>query len=170
MASPGLMGYVLAGYFVVLVGLSLARVMPVRVAAIQRLRAFFPSWKFFDEVGVVPVLLARVARDDDALADGDWQPCLRPLPRRAGALFVNAAATLQLAYGSLLAQLVAEVEELPIPADVEALASYQMTLALVRTRLGAAAGQRFQFKVCLCEPGAPPGLDDDMIISPVYTA
>jgi len=30
---------VLAGYFVVLVGLSLARVVPVRLPAIQRLRA-----------------------------------------------------------------------------------------------------------------------------------
>jgi hypothetical protein len=84
MSSPGIIGYVLAGYFVVLVGLSLARVVPVRLPAIQRLRACFPS--FFDEVGVVPVLLARVAADEDALADGEWQPCLRPLPRRAGAL------------------------------------------------------------------------------------
>ena len=170
MSSPGLLGYVLAGYFVVLIGLSLARVVPVRLPAIQRLRAFFPSWKFFDEVGVVPVLLARVAANEDALADGEWQPCLRPLPRRAAALLVNPAVTLQLACGSLLAQLVAEVEELPIPADVEALASYQMTLALVRSRVALAPGQRFQFKICLCEPGTPPGLDDDMIISPVYTA
>jgi hypothetical protein len=170
MSSPGLIGYVLAGYFVVLVGLSLARAVPVRFAAIQRLRAFFPSWKFFDEVGVVPLLLARVAADEDALAAGAWRPCLGPLPRRAGAILVNPAATLQLAYGSLLAQLVAEVEDLPAPADVEALPAYQMTLALVRTRLAAPAGQCLQFKICLCAPGASPRGDDDMIISPVYAA
>ena len=168
MSSPGLIGYVLAGYFVVLVGLSLARTMPVRFPAIQRLRAFFPSWKFFDDVGVAPRLYARTGADEDRL--GDWQPCLPRVPRRAWAVLVDAETALWLAYGSLLAQLVDDVEALPPAADVEALPTYQMTEALVRRCLRAVPGQHIQWKLCLCEPGATPGPDDDMILSPVTSA
>jgi hypothetical protein len=168
MSSPGLIGYVLAGYFVVLVGLSLARTMPVRFPAIQRLRAFFPSWKFFDDVGVAPRLYVRTGPGEDDL--GDWQPCLPPVPRRAAALLVDAETTLWLAYGSLLAQLVDDVESMAPSGDVEALATYQMTLALVRRCAQAAPGQHLQWKLCLCEPGAAPGPDDDMIVSPVTVA
>ena len=160
--------YVLAGYLVVLVGLSLLKVVPVKSAAVQRLRAFFPSWKFFDDVGVVPVLLVRVGPDENDL--GEWVPCLHQVRRRWYAPLVNPEATLQLAYGSLLSQLVAEVEDMPAPYDVESAVSYQLTHHLVRANLATRPGLRYQFKVCVVEPGRDVGLDDDMIISPVYAA
>jgi hypothetical protein len=160
--------YVLAGYFVVLVGLSLVRVVPVKSAAVQRLRAFFPSWKFFDDVGVVQVLMVRVGRDENDL--GEWTHCLHRVRRRWYAPVVNPEATLHLAYGSLLQQLVAEVEEMPVPYDVESAVSYQLTHHLVRATLTARPGLWYQFKVCVVEPGRDVGLDDDLIISPVYAA
>ena len=165
----GPLGYVLVGYFALLVGLSLLRAVPMKSRAVQRLRAFFPSWKFFDDVGDVPRLYVRV----DA---GAWTPCLPQVRRRVGAIFLNAEANLRLAASSLLSQLVADLEEQAAATDgavgegVEDTVSYQLTHALVRTRLVAPAGTSYQFKVCLLAPGATPGPDDDMLVSPVYQA
>ena len=164
--SWGLAGTALVGYFALLIVVSLVRAVPVKSPAIQRLRAFFPSWKFFDDVGAVPVLLVRAGDREDAL--GPWQPCLGTAPRRWRALFLNAEANLLLAYGSLLTQLVADVEELPDDADVCELVSYQLTHHLVRAR--RPPGDLYQFKVCLVAPGAERGPDDDMVVSEVIEA
>jgi hypothetical protein len=164
----GLAGTALAAYFGLLVVFVLVKAVPVKSPAIQRLRAFFPSWKFFDDVGHVPVLLARVGARADAL--GPWQPCLAPAPRPWHAPLIDAEATLLLAYGSLLQQLVADVEELPDDADHEDTVSYQLTHHLVQARLALAPGAHYQFRLCLVEPGATPTDDDDMIVSPVYQA
>jgi hypothetical protein len=161
-------GYVLVGYFALLAVVALMKAVPVKSRAVQRLRAFFPSWKFFDEVGPVPVLLARVGATERGL--GPWQPCLAPAPRPWHAPLIDTEATLLLAYGSLLQQLVADLEELPDDDDGTRTVSYDLTHHLVRERVKVPAGASYQFRVCLVEPGAAPTDDDEVLVSPVYQA
>jgi hypothetical protein len=161
-------GYALVGYFALLVVLALVKAVPVKSRAVQRLRAFFPSWKFFDEVGAVPVLLARVGTSEDAL--GPWRPCLAPAPRPWHAALIDTEATLLLAYGSLLQQLIADLEELPDDDDGNTTVSYQLTHHLVRARVAVPPGASYQFRVCVVEPGAAATDDDDVMVSPVYQA
>ena len=41
------------------VALVTVRAVPIRSRVVQRLRALFPSWRFFEELGEVPVLQVR---------------------------------------------------------------------------------------------------------------
>jgi hypothetical protein len=136
-------------------------------ALVGYFRAFFPSWRFFDDVGLVPLLLVRVGPGDGAL--GPWQPCLGKARRRWHAVLLNPEANLLLAYGSLLAQLVSDVEELADGDDVEALVSYQLAHRLVRTQ-PLAAGDHYQFKIAVVAPGAEAAEEDDLLISRRYQA
>jgi len=165
--SGSLAGYMLVGYFAALVVVALVRTVPVKSRGIQRLRAFFPSWRFFDEVGAVPRLLVRIGAGDDL---GPWQPCLGTAPRRWSAPFVNPEPNLLLAYGSLLSQLVADIDELPDGDEVEDLVSYQLTHRLVRARRDIPPGAHYQFRIALVAPGAEPTDDDDTLVSQVYQA
>jgi hypothetical protein len=166
--SWGMVGIALIGYLAVLVAVALMRAVPVRSRAVQRLRAFFPSWRFFDDVGHVPLLLVRTGPSEDAL--GRWQRGLGTAPRRWNAIVLNPEANLQLAYGSLLSQLVADIEEMPESDDVEELVSYQLTHRLVRARHPMPGGIYYQFRVALVTPAAEPTDDDDILVSQVYEA
>src|SRR5688572_1243119 len=117
-------GYALVGYFALLALVALMKAVPVKSRAVQRLRAFFPSWKFFDHAGHVPVLLARVGASAGAL--GPWQACLAPAPRPWHAPLIDAEASLLLAYGSLLQQLIGDLEELPEDDDGHGTVSYEL--------------------------------------------
>ncbi len=173
--------YVAIGYLVVLIVVSRLRTRPIKSPTMQALRAFFPSWKFFDELGDVPVLLHRVGQDPSAM--GPWQPSLPKLRRRAGSLLVNAEGNLWLAYGSVVQQLVIELDELPeadasgSDAAITERTTYQITRELVAFRireLEAELPPYYQFKVVTMPVGAGVGAAaaaspaEDLLISPVY--
>jgi len=109
----GTTGIVLVGYFVVLVALSALRAVEVKSRLVQQLRVFFPSWRFFEDLGEVPVLWARIGGDGSGTNDGEdlgpWQRSLPTAAPRWWTLFVNPEANLILAYGSLLEQLVSDL-------------------------------------------------------------
>src|ERR1700749_3247026 len=88
----------LLGYFALLVVVSRWKSAAVPSRAVQLMRAFFPSWRFFDDIGDEPQLYLRAGV---GAALGEWRPALPRPPRRWRALVLNAEGNLLLACGSL---------------------------------------------------------------------
>jgi hypothetical protein len=147
--------YVLLGYLALLALLALARTAPIKSPVVQRLRAFFPSWRFFEDLGDVPVLLGRSGPSEAGL--GPWVPLLPPVRRRWTQLFYNPEGNLALAFGSLVQQLVSDAADHET-GDFATSVSYRLAHELVRRQLGPVTC--FQWKVVA---GA-----DDVLVSPVY--
>lgn len=171
----------LIAYVATLIVLASLRSLPVRSAIIQRLRAFFPSWRFFDDIGDMPVLWLRVQRQGAPPEDFEpWQPCL-PTPKRSGSMLVwNPDGNLRLAYDSLLMHLLTDADEQSTqpartgaPTRLAACVSYQLTEQLVAFQLRrdpqAASIVRYQFKVTSVTAGAALHSGEDVIVSPVLS-
>ena len=119
-------------------------------------KVFFPSWKFFDELGEPPVLYYRLIFSNGE--PGPWLVCMENQTRGFGALFLNAQGNLRMACNSLVERLIGDVNETPVksPADISNSVSYQLVQNLVRNRVGAA---RFQFKIVSGK--------EDILVSPL---
>lgn len=157
-------GLILA-YFALLVVVSRWKSAAVPSRAVQLMRAFFPSWKFFDDIGDEPQLWLRAG----AATLGEWEPALPRPPRRWRALVLNADGNLLLACGSLVQQLCDELEAAD-PAHPEQLTTtvaYELTRNLVQYRLRERAqpATRYQFKLRLHRVD---GSDEDVLVSPEY--
>jgi hypothetical protein len=155
-------------YFVALVVVSRWRSAAVPSRAVQLLRAFFPSWRFFEDVGDVLTLQLRVGAGDDTL--GPWQPALPRPRRRLGMLLVASEVNFLLAAGSLLQQLHAELADADPdhPERLTAAVPYRLTRDLVRYRLrasGAAPGSRYQWKLHAAPADGTAG--EDVLIAPI---
>src|SRR5262245_44602267 len=81
----------------------------VSLPAITLLRCFFPAWRFFEEIAPSPVLSHRLATSGQDVDAAIWVNSLVPPPRRASALWLNAAGNLYLAYQTLVERLHSEL-------------------------------------------------------------
>ena len=72
------------------------------------LRVLFPSWRFFESIGVVPRLYVRASTV--AGEWGDWTPALRPPSRGLWNLVLNPRGNLHFARQSAVEHLVSEAE------------------------------------------------------------
>ena len=132
-------------------------------------RVFFPSWRFFQELGSVPVLRFKILENPG----GEWIRCLEPAPRGWGSLFLNAKDNLRMAANSLVEQLIDDMSELQDEDEVESSVSYELVTRLVRFRIREArlaqAGQSFQFKVTAVTPGTGEKNEgEDLLISAAH--
>lgn len=143
-------GIGLAVYFVAVLLLAVRKPVEVQSRWLQLLRFLLPSWRFFDELGQLPVLSMREG-------EGPWRPVLPPMTRSVRRLVLNADGNFALACESLVQQLVADVVE---SDDVTALESYRLVSNLVAMR---ATATRFQWRVELEEDG----VRQEAIVSPV---
>ena len=149
----------------------LARAM-VHHPGLARLRALFPSWRFFDRATASPQLLVRSAAADRPL--GDWA-MVDLGPRPAGTWAFAPRANLVLAYQSAIEHLVQELGELELearPQDtgaddgietdprVTGLVSYELVDRIARAPLPA--GTRAQWKIMIPEATGP----SDYLVSP----
>lgn len=131
------------------------------------LRALFPSWRFFEELGEVPGLKFRMVQDGDA--DRGWTECFASEPRRARMLFLNSRGNLRLAANSLIEQLTDDLSEMPDGTESEIInsVSYALVTRLVRFRIRemgrARPGEHFQFKVVSAVLGKESVAEDIMI-------
>jgi hypothetical protein len=133
----------------------------VRGQAVHLFRAFFPSWRFFEDVGPAPRLMHRRFEAGPGGAPGPWTDTVPPVPRGPLALLYNPAGNLRLACGSLVDQLVADLDALDEAAlargeldALDALVSYRLVRRLVEQRRaseGEDAGA-WQFRLVLDEP------------------
>ncbi|MCB0322713.1 MAG: hypothetical protein KDD69_04035 [Bdellovibrionales bacterium] len=123
----------------------------IRGRTVLLLRALFPTWRFFDDLAEVPVLLVRFRKAEGEYSP--WEPCLPPLRRSAWRVLLNPEGNYQLAAQNLLCQLNDDID-LIAGEDVEALresVSYALvenltSFELKRRRL-LLPGDLFQFKV-----------------------
>jgi hypothetical protein len=139
------------------------------------LRALLPSWRFFDRLGRVPILLARWSADGEEF--GPWEPVNPPVDRGLGALVLNARGNLRMACNSLVERLVSDLEDLQDSGGEERRfhesVSYRLVEDLVRfrSRQEHDGANWFQFKIVQTEPG--PGEErggDEILVSLVHEA
>lgn len=159
-------GVVLLAYVAVLVVLASLRSVPVASPIVQRLRAFFPSWRFFDDIGDTPQLWLRVDTGDGL---GPWQLCLRHPKRSVRRVLWNPEGNLRLAQDSLLMHLLTDIDEQP--TQLADNVSYQLTTQLVAFVVAHHAQAqtivRYQFKLTSVAAGADPTAGQDILVSPV---
>lgn len=135
--------------------------MPVSSPWLRYLRAFVPSWRFFDRVGREATLLYRVSDDNGEWED--WSRAITPPRRGLGSLWVNPEGNLALACQGLVEKIVQELEDVD-PEDAEEFSeslSYRLLRNLVESRL-AGSRARFQFKVVLGSPA------EEVLVSKVH--
>ncbi len=119
------------------------------------LRAFFPSWKFFEDVFEMPTLYFRT-RPAGESEFGPWVNCFSKIKRTPWMPLLNPEGNLLLAKYSLLQQLQYDLEEVKAGQEstfVDSV-SYRLTKALAEdtmTQKGIAKGSEFQFKVSVVE-------------------
>lgn len=134
-------------------------------------RAFFPSWKFFEDIEQAPLLYIRTELEGRDFSE--WSDGLGKAERSLSQVVFNPKGNLRLACNSLLQQLMTDLElaDESNPKSFENVVSYQLTKNLARRRvLELARGKvavRFQFKLCLLTAKSPYLLED-MMISPIY--
>lgn len=157
----------LALFACALVGVSLAKRVPVAASFASPLRALFPSWRFFESADSSFSVLARVrVGAGDA---GAFRP-LPPAPRRTlfGLVF-GPQQNLALACHDLVETLVNELAERGATetADAEQLTSFKLLqhMAEYFLRPESGAGAHYQLKLV---SHAPDGESDELLLSPFY--
>ncbi|MEW6056675.1 MAG: hypothetical protein AB1540_08675 [Bdellovibrionota bacterium] len=160
-------------YFFILTLLALLKRVHLPGRMINLLRAFFPSWRFFEDLGEVPVLFYRFRRKDQSL--GDWKDMNAEKPRRSWlSLALNAQGNLLLAYQSLLQHVMSELAEIKDGQEdeFEHSVSYTLVKNLVRSKVlnEATLGteMRYQFKISAILPGLPHEHGEELLCSPEY--
>lgn len=133
------------------------------------LRALFPSWRFFEELGHVPKVSFRILSADSGA--GPWQDAMGQATRSWSMLALNSQGNLRMAENSLIEQLMTDLADLPDENtdDLERSVSYELAIQLVRSHiraLGAAVpGTRFQFRVIASVPGRNENVGEEALIS-----
>lgn len=164
----------IAAYFGAVLGLSLLKRVHIRSRTLHLLRAFFPSWRFFEDYGWAPLLLYRVRSQGGFM--GEWMPVIEKLKPSPLSLFLNARGNHALACGNLLQHLISDLEDADDqnPASIEASVSYELTRRLVSQKVVAShprgAISHYQFKLSTHLPDQPQAEIDDLMISRVYEA
>ena len=153
-------------YFALLLVFSSLRTRIFSHRAIILFRAFFPSWKFFDEISPSPHLFFRTSKLGEDWSD--WRETPR-VDRKKNALFLNAEVNLKMSLDSVLERLISEIEEMnENEIDVlEKSVSFGLVKNAVKSfiPLDLNAGTQFQFKICLSQKTV-----EDVLISPAYEA
>lgn len=129
------------------------------------LRAFFPSWRFFDDVG--PELRLEVRFGDNEERFGLWQNALPPIARSMTNLPVNPRGNFLHACHNLLNHLNGDIQESANLQTVPELATYKLVRNLARFQVSERIDPPFQFQFRLS--ALLSGHDGEQILlSPVY--
>jgi hypothetical protein len=167
-------------FFAALLGIVALKPRFVGGRGLSLFRAFFPSWRFFDDFSEVPTLFYRASPDETDL--GAWTTCLKPEARGPLSLFFNPRGNLRLSYQGCIEHLAHEVTDDKDPVDTSApklleIPSFQLVTRIVRERVlsdlrsgeggaSVAGGMKLQFKIAWTS-----GRDKEaetVLISPVW--
>jgi len=146
----------------------------VRGRALVWLRAFFPSWRFFEDLGPAPTLEWRDGPSEDTL--GPWRVALTMPPRPLSAVVFNPAGNLRFAEHALVEHLLSDLDDLQEdhPEQVTSLVSYRLVVRLVLAERAACTAVRqggwVQFRVVLRAPGAAADDAEIALVSAVHAA
>lgn len=133
-------------------------------------RAFFPSWKLFEDASEVPVLFCRY-RQNSSNEWSDWLMVIEPLSRKWWHLFLNPQVNLHHAFRSALGHLMVDLSE-NIQFDsqkVEQLTSYHVIKQIVFWKLKNKKWDSFQFKIVARNYLLEKEIDD-ILISIIYNS
>lgn len=128
------------------------------------LRAFFPSWKFFDQVGSRILLEVRTIESERDWSG--WVPVLPPISRGLGNLFFNPQGNVLHAAHTLVQNLSFEVltQDETRPETTLNLTNYKLVKNLVEFHLRATQlssfSKNYQFRVLVN--------GECLLISPTY--
>lgn len=111
------------------------------------IRLFFPSWRFFDELGAAPLLQYRIKEKTSEF--GDWKVGVPSSPYAFGKLFLNPAGNLRNACNTMLERFVAELTKSEPDSSVESSVSYRLVEELLRAQLRENVGAIFQFRILI---------------------
>jgi len=149
MSTGIVFGFILGIYLCVLGILSRVKTMNFSGKGIFLFRAFFPSWKFFEDFSDVPELYYRLGPSRDSL--GHWQLCLPKSKRSLSTLFFNSEGNYLHACRNHLHHLITDINEVDEekPDEFEKSVSFQLTknLVLFEIKRSKQKGKHFQFKV-----------------------
>lgn len=148
---------VLVFYFVAIAALSSLKATEINWRIAIMIRAFFPSWKFFEDYADIPKVFFRTQDTDE------WRIVEEPLHRSLFKLVFNPKGNQALAFGSLVQQLLFDLNKTKDVPEFEKTTSYALIQELVRRRLGPNT-VTFQFKVA----NIINGKHDDILISPRF--
>lgn len=133
-------------------------------------RIFFPSWKFFDDSGVIYALKYRVCTKIEEMESAPWAVCPPKLKRSWRQLIANPWGNVALACDSVVQHLSASINEAVDNDDLIQLSnsvSYQtaQNMAQYFCRQTGLEYRFYQFKLTEQSRDAA---DTDVMISPVY--
>ena len=127
------------------------------------LRAFFPNWQFYHQVGAVPHLYVRSAQEG-----GDWQDWVWVYPRqprRFWRLFHNPWGNRDLAQQNLVDHLSSDIKDLGEGADASQLVSYQLVCRLAAQAARAQQAQGlYQLEIRMEKPSPQGVLSSDTVL------
>jgi hypothetical protein len=129
------------------------------------LRAFFPSWRFFDDVGPELRLEVRFGEHEAALCE--WQNALPPIPRSISNLLVNPRGNFLHACHNLLNHLNADIQDSPDLKRVDELTTYKLVKNLARFQAFESVSPPFAFQFRLSAL-SDPNQGDEILLSPLY--
>ncbi len=141
--------------------------------SIQLWRGFFPSWKFFDEIGFVPSLHFRVAASENEIQLKAWDPVIQKIRRRWLDLFFNPHGNALLFTDTLVRQFADDIQAGDSPEQLEHAVSfkiiYNLVLQEVKKYTVIEPQFYFQFKVVMTPLlNENNKASEDLLISSIY--
>jgi hypothetical protein len=148
--------------FWVFVGFVLLFLLPsIRIGQASVLfRSWIPSWRFFENLGTVPVLFVRVQSNLSLIEDARWVEALMPPRKSLLGLFLNPEGNKFHAYETL-------VRSYSLEPENEVLRSQIQRLALQEALKLDPKAKAYQFKIALREQStlAQVSFQDQLISS-----
>jgi hypothetical protein len=153
---------------IAIAAISLVVLLPrlqVRSRRLFLLRVLFPSWRFFENIGVTSWLQVRSRTSEGEWAE--WQNALTPPRRSWTAIFHNPEGNLSFARQSAVEHLVAEAEARP--DSVAATVAFAVVRRIAEESVSSgldSPNSELQFKLVHCD--AASGEIEDFLVSPVH--
>ena len=129
------------------------------------LRAFFPSWRFFDDVGPELRLEIRFGGSEEQFSQ--WQNALPPIHRSITNLPVNPQGNLLHACHNLLNHLNGDIQDLNDLSAISELTTYKLVRNLARFQVFERIDPPFQFQFRLSALHFDRE-GEQILLSPVY--
>ena len=165
----GVSVFVILVYLAVLVFVLIRRGNEISSPWLFLLRAFFPSWRFFDAPGYQPRLFVRAQ-----LASDRWTEWVMFIPRatfKFADLFHNPENNLRMTEQTLIDHLSLDIQVLANPEDVKGLVSYllveKLACQFILRQIKGDQIKAYQFELRMLPGLQTDQADSTILVSPI---